>query len=277
MTRIDVLLNILKRNYQIIMIVFVFLLILLGLVFGHAYSLRKRFPGFENYIVIAVNGKLYYSAEVSKTEAKRVAQMFYDVYFFNSKKEQVAFLGRRFNSLSLLVPQNDIAIMSDLEMLANYKQLEDYLNENSGFDTRIEIAFTDFQLRTYYELPEVDYLKIKAEKQALFKIHAVSIFHNILYNDEMPFDDVKILAKVMGNLKGYFPKNVRTDVLFLHNNNNYCVKLYLPKASWNDESILHTINEFANYLEYSGINKKVAVFVIDNNTNEESEILRVRD
>ncbi len=269
--------NILKRHYYIVSIVVVLFTVLLVLVFGHAYAVRKRFPGFENYISIAVNGKLYYSVEISKTEAKRVAQMFYDVYFFNSKKEQVAFLGRRFNSLSLLVPQNDIAIMSDLEMLANYKQLEDYLNENSGFDTRIEIAFTDFKLRTYFELPEVDYLKIKAEKQALFKIHAVSVFHSILYNEEMPFDDVKILEKVMGNLKEYFPKNVRIDVFFLHNNNNYCVKLYLPKASWNDVSILHTINDFANYLEYSGIDKKVAVFLIDSGTNEEYEIQRVRD
>lgn len=277
MTRIDVLLNILKRNYQIILIVFVFLLIILGLVFGHAYAIRKRFSGFENYISIAVNGKLYYSAEISKTEAKRVAQLLFDAQYFDGTMEQLAFIKPRFNSLSLLVPRDDNSVMSNLEMLANFKQLEEYLNENTGFDTRIEIAFTDFYLETYFELPDIDYLKVIADSHASLKIHAVSIFHNILYNEEMPFDDVKILEKVMGNLKYYFPKYEKMDVLFLNNNNNYCVKLYLPKARWDDASTLQTINDFANYLEYSGIDKMVAVFLIDSSTNEEFEIIRVRD
>lgn len=271
-------LHLFKRYYYIVIIVVLAFFLLVGLILGHVHSVKKRFPGFQNYISIANAGKLYYSGAVSANDARRVAQMFFDVGFFGSNNEEgVAFLDSRFNKFSLIVPFVDNTIMSDIDLLANFMQFEHYLNENSGFDTRIEIAFSDFYLTNIIELPNIDYLKVIAQKHAPLQVHAVNCFHNILYNEQMPSEHVRVMEKAMRKLQYYFPKSMRVDVFFLNQIDNYCVKLYLSKVWWNDKEKLRMINEMANYIEYSGVDKLIEVVLIDNETNEETKIARVRD
>jgi len=65
--------------------------------------------------------------------------------------------------------------------------------------------------------------------------------HRIYYNSEMSVEDVRILKNAISKLKGYFPVNQAIDIVFLNNQNQYILKLFVNRDHWNNNGSINRI------------------------------------
>ena len=102
--------------------------------------------------------------------------------------------------------------------------------------------------------------------------YKINAFHTIFYNLDMPIEEVIILGNAVKRLKGYFPIHQHIDIIFLNDNDNYTIKLFVSKNFWQQPEIVDRLKSTIDYVKNSGIEKPINLVMIDNQTFEEKNV-----
>ena len=168
----------------------------------------------------------------------------------------------------------DTSNLSDPLVIYEFNELKKYINDNLNFDKPIEILFTDICLVDEFELPENDNSNLQVYEPLIdLQTYQINDFHIIYYNLIMPIEDVRIVGEAIKRLKGYFPVHQRIDIVFLNNDHNYSIKFFVSKNFWQEPAIIDMLKSTVDYIKNSGIEKQINLVLIDNQTNEETQIM----
>ena len=88
----------------------------------------------------------------------------------------------------------------------------------------------------------------------------------------MPVEDVEILGKAISKLSGYFPIDQKLNFIFTNEEGEYYFKLFVQKKYWNDSGSIERLKNTAEYIEGTGINKRIRLVFIDGWDLSEKEI-----
>jgi len=111
-----------------------------------------------------------------------------------------------------------------------------------------------------------------SNEQKASQVYRINDFQTIFYNLNMPIEDVKKVEDAVKQLKVYFPVHQRLDIIFLNNNNNYSLKLFVSKNLWQEPAIIERLKWTVDYIKKYGIEKPINLVLIDNQTFEEKQV-----
>ena len=76
----------------------------------------------------------------------------------------------------------------------------------------------------------------------------------------------------MKRLKVDFPKDKVIDLIFLDNGMDYTIKFFIPRESWQDNTVINDLIQDIEYFHDNGIEKNIRLVVIDKDSMKELEI-----
>ncbi len=176
-----------------------------------------------------------------------------------------------FYRLKFVLP--DSSVLSDTVILSDFNGFENYLNYNLNLEKKIEIGFTDINLLNSMELKEIKFDNQQVYEPILYlQPYQVNEFHTIYYNSTMPIEDVKKVESTVKRLSSYFPINQQVDIVFLDTEPDYTIKFFVVKDLWQNAGVTERLKSTVDYIKSSGVNKKINLVLIDNQTFKEIQI-----
>ena len=227
---------------------------------------------YDKEINIDKNVRLHYSQKIDKLKSQKIAEIIKQSGFMEGSEGADLFLDEDLMNYRLKFVA-DTSNFSDPSVIYEFNELKKYINDNLNFDKPIEILFTDICLVDEFELPENDNSNLQVyEPLTDLQTYPINDFHTIYYNLIMPIEDVRIVVEAIKRLKGYFPVHQRIDIIFLNNDNNYSIKFFVSKNFWQEPHLIDMLKSTVDYIKNSGIEKHINLVLIDNQTNEETQI-----
>ena len=228
---------------------------------------------YDKEINIDKNVRLHYSQKIDKLKSQKIAEIIKQSGFMEGSEGADLFLDEDLMNYRLKFVA-DTSNLSDPLVIYEFNELKKYINDNLNFEKPIEILFADICLVDEFELPENDNLNLQVYEPLIdLQIYQINDFHTIYYNLIMPIEDVRIVGEAIKRLKGYFPVHQRIDIIFLNNDNNYSIKFFVSKNFWQELAIIDMLKSTVDYIKNSGIEKPINLVMIDNQTNEETQIM----
>ncbi|TDN97665.1 hypothetical protein [Sunxiuqinia elliptica] len=229
--------------------------------------------GYEKNINIDKNVKLHYSKDIEDLKTERIASVIKQSGFMEGSEGAELFLNTEGNFYRLKFVLTDTSILSDTMLLSEFNGFENYLNYNLNLDKRIEIGFTDINLSNSFELQDLepDNQQIYEPLLYLQRYH-INDFQTIFYNSSMPIEDVKKVENTVKRLKAYFPINHRIDIVFLNTEPDYTIKFFVVKDLWQNTGVTNRLKSTVDHIQGNGIDKKIDLILIDNQTFEEIQL-----
>ncbi len=250
---------------------------LLGLVIIAIFILIMVFAiptkGYEKNLSVDKNVTLYYSKDIDGLKSQQIATTIKQSRFMEGSEGADIYLNNENNFYRLKFVLPDTSLLADTLLISEFNTFENFLNYNLNLDKKIEIGFTDINLSKNFELVEV-----KSENPQVYEpilhlqSYMINDFHTIFYNSTMPIEDVKKVENTVRKLKAYFPINERIDIIFLNSEPDYTIKFFVLKDLWQNEGVTYRLKSAVDYIKGSGINKKINLVLIDNQTFEEKQI-----
>ena len=228
---------------------------------------------YDREINIDKNVRLHYSQKIDKLKSQKIAEIIKQSGFMEGSEGADLFLDEELMNYRLKFVA-DTSNLSDPLVIYEFNELKKYINDNLNFDKPVEILFTDICLVDEFELPENGNSNLQVYEPLIdLQTYQINDFHTIYYNLIMPIEDVRIVGEAIKRLKGYFPVHQRIDIIFLNNNNNYSIKFFVSKNFWQEPAIIDMLKSTVDYIKNSGIEKQTTLILIDNQTNEETQIM----
>jgi len=232
--------------------------------------------GYDKRINIDKNVFLHYNKRIDESKSQKIAEIIKQSGFLKDIENADLFFDEElmYYSLKFVIP--DTSHLSDPLVITEFNKLKKYINYNLDFDKQIEILFTDIYLVTVSklsDLPDPDHSNLQGYEPILYlQSYQVNDFHTIYYDLNMPVEDVKIVARAITRLKGYFPDHHRIGVIFLNNKNYYTIKFFVSENLWQEPATLYRLRSIVDYIKDIGIEKPINLVLIDHQTYQEIQI-----
>lgn len=245
----------------------------ISLIFLFAIAFSSPFEGYEKKIDVDQNITLYYNKKIEQNYSNHLSKVIKTSGFLEGAENADLFLSETADAFILKFIVTGSEVLSDEELISDFKYFEQYLNNNIQGEKRIKIGFTDIYLKNNYEMPE-----IAIEKNTIYEplqylqYHKVNNNHTIYYNANTEISDIKKVEDSIKRLKSYFPENAVIDIIFLRNENDYTIKFFVVKELWNNPTVIEKLKSTVEYITNNGIDKKIRLVLIDNKEFEEREI-----
>lgn len=247
------------------------LVIIAGFLAIMIYAVPSK--GYEKKLNIDENVRLHYSKKLDDSKTERIAKLIKQSGFMEGSEGADLFFNEEadFYRLKFVIP--DSSALSDSLVISDFNNFEKYINYNLYLNKRIEFGFIDANMTKDYELKEMESEHSQIYEPILYlQAWQINDFHTIYYNYSMPVEDVKIAESAITKLKTYFPLNQRIDIVFLNTEPDYTIKFFVLKDLWQNSQIIKGLKNTVNYIKDNGIDKKINIVLIDNQTFEEKQI-----
>lgn len=227
----------------------------------------------EKSVMINKNVRLLYTDDIRESKIEKIVAVIRKSGFTNDSGEADILVRNETDNYKLSFVLLNKASLSDTAFIRHFNALEDYINYNGQLDKGLEIEFVSSDLTTEYELPELkpEMPRINNIFANLLQYHITGL-HTILHNDQVPESDLQKVGNAIKRLQGYFPPNQKIDIIMLKQGTGYSVTFFIARQYWENSRTAEMIKASVEYMQDSGVEKKITPVLLDTETMESREL-----